>query len=365
LTDLLLAVAFVVLVVAEAAFNPSVASPLEHVLVAAPAMAGLAWRRRFPLLVATAVVGANLLLNPQGLFSTLLSLVLVCFTVGLETSPPRSYVGLGIVMGSSLLYEAFQTPEPSDVAAAIVFMAGPWAVGVALRGRIASAEEAVARAGRLERERELEAARAAAEERTRIARELHDIVAHSISVITIQAQAVRRRLGPDQAREAADLAAVESTAREAQAEMRRIFGVLRAEGESLTLAPQPGLAELGRLVSQVGSGDMEVSLRVEGEPVPLSPGIDLAAYRIAQEGLTNAARHSGATTAQVLVRYTPDHLDVEVEDDGRGMPDAGAGGHGLVGVRERVALYGGDVELVPSSSGGVRLAARLPLQVAR
>jgi signal transduction histidine kinase len=268
-------------------------------------------------------------------------------------------------MGSSLLYSAFHTPEPSDVAAAIVFMAGPWAVGVVLRTQIAHAEEAVARVGRLERERELEAARAAAEERTRIARELHDIVAHSISVITIQAQAVRRRLGPDQAREAADLAAVESMAREAQAEMRRIFGVLRAEGESLTLAPQPGLSELGRLVGQVGSGDMNVVLRVEGEPVPLSPGVDLAAYRIAQEGLTNAARHAGATTAQVLVRYRPDRLDVEVEDDGRGMPDTCAGGHGLVGIRERVALYGGDVELVPSSSGGVRLAASLPLQGAR
>jgi signal transduction histidine kinase len=365
LIDLLLAAAFVVLVVAEAEFSSSVVSPREHLLVAGTAMAGLAWRRQFPVLVATAVVAANLLLNPQGLFSTLLSLVLVCFTLGVDTAPPRSYVGLGIVMGSSLLYSALHTPEPSDVAAAIVFMAGPWTVGVVLRGQIASAEQAVARAGRLERERELEAARAAAEERTRIARELHDIVAHSISVITIQAQAVRRRLGPDHAREAADLAAVESTARQAQAEMRRIFGVLRAEGESLTLAPQPGLAELDRLVSQVGAGDMEVVLRVEGEAVPLSPGIDLAAYRIAQEGLTNAARHSDARRVQVLVRYAPDRLDVEVEDDGRGLPQTSSGGHGLVGVRERVALYGGDVELGASSCGGVRLAARLPLQESR
>jgi signal transduction histidine kinase len=365
LPDVGLAVAFVLLVVAEAAFSPSVVSPWEHVVVAGSAMVGLAWRRQYPLVVATVVVAANLLLNPQGLFSTLLSLVLVCFTIGVETTPPRSYVGLGIVMGSSLLYSAFNTPEPSDVAAAIVFMAGPWTVGVVLRGQIASAEEAVARAGRLERERELESARAAAEERTRIARELHDIVAHSISVITIQAQAVRRRLGPDHAREAADLAAVESTARQAQAEMRRIFGVLRAEGESLTLAPQPGLAELDRLVSQVGAGDMKVVLRVEGEPVPLSPGIDLAAYRIAQEGLTNAARHADAATVQVLVRYAPDRLDVEVEDDGRGLPRTLSGGHGLVGIRERVALYGGEVELGTSSCGGVRLAARLPLQGAR
>jgi signal transduction histidine kinase len=253
----------------------------------------------------------------------------------------------------------------------MVFLAGPWAVGVVLTGRIASAEEAVARAEQLERNRELEAARAAAEERTRIARELHDIVSHSISVVTIQTQAVRRRLGPDHAAEAADLAAVEATAREALAEMRRLFGVLRTEGEQpLALAPQPGLSELDRLVRQVGSGDMQVSLRVEGDPVPLSPGVDLAAYRIAQEGLTNALRHAQATQTEVLVRYAPGRLDVEVEDNGRGLsrgqsangkPPSG-GGHGLVGIRERVALYGGTVDLVPSSTGGVRLAVSLPLK---
>ncbi len=231
-----------------------------------------------------------------------------------------------------------------------MFFAGPWAVGVITRGRIASAEEAVARAEQLERNRELEAAKAAAEERTRIARELHDIVSHSISVVTIQTQAVRRRLGPEHAAEARDLAAVEATAREALAEMRRLFGVLRTEGDQpLALAPQPGLSELDRLVRQVGSGDMEVRLRVEGDPVPLSPGVDLAAYRIAQEGLTNALRHAGATRADVLVRYSPGRLDVEVAGQ---RPRAAP----AVGQRHRAERAAG-TDLSASASGSRSTAA--------
>ena len=265
----------------------------------------LAWRRQAPILVAALVVVANVLTNPQGQFSILLSLVLVCFTVGYETRPPRSYVGLAIVLLPFVGVSIAEGLEPSDLAAGLVFFAGPWTVGSLTRDRATRAEEAVARADRLEAERELEAARVAQEERTRIARELHDIVSHSISVVTIQTQAVRRRLGPDHAREAEDLAAVEATAREALAEMRRLFGVLRADGESASLAPQPGLSELGRLVEQVGSGDMHTTLHVEGDPVELSPGLDLAAYRIAQEGLTNALRHSGARHATVTRAGAP------------------------------------------------------------
>jgi signal transduction histidine kinase len=199
------------------------------------------------------------------------------------------------------------------------------------------------------------------EERTRIARELHDIVSHSISVVTIQTQAVRRRLGPDHQAEADDLAEVEATAREALAEMRRLFGVLRADGEAASLAPQPGLAELPRLVAQAGGGDTEVSLQVEGEPRELPPGLDLAAYRVAQEGITNALRHAAAHRVVVVLRYQPRCVEVEVTDDGRGMSaDAERGaGHGLVGVRERAALYGGSVDLTAGPDGGTRLTARL------
>ncbi len=243
--------------------------------------------------MALLVVLVNVVTNPEAQFSTLLSLVLICFTVGYETRPPRSYLGLAVVLLPFIGASVVNDFEVSDLAAGLVFFIGPWTVGAVTRDRADRAEEAIARADRLEADREVEAARVAQEERTRIARELHDIVSHSISVVTIQTQAVRRRLGPDHAQEAADLAAVEATAREALAEMRRLFGVLRADGESASLAPQPGLAELGRLVEQAGAGDMTAELRVEGEPVELSPGLDLAAYRIAQEGLTNAIRHSG------------------------------------------------------------------------
>lgn len=187
-------------------------------------------------------------------------------------------------------------------------------------------------------------------------------ITHSISVVTIQTQAVRRRLGPEQAQEAVDLATVEATAREALAEMRRLFGVLRADGESVSLAPQPGLGELDRLVEQSRAGGIVVRLVVEGEVQPLPPGIDLAAYRIAQEGLTNALRHSGASEVVLTVRHSPSAVEVEVVDDGGGLGRSEPCGHGLVGIRERAALYGGSVELGSGPTGGVLLTARLPLR---
>jgi signal transduction histidine kinase len=226
---------------------------------------------------------------------------------------------------------------------------------------VASAELAVAKAARLEQERESEAARAAAEERTRIARELHDIVSHSISVVTIQTQAVRRRLGPDHAREADDLAAVEATAREALAEMRRLFGVLREEGEEAALAPQPGLAELDRLLVRVRETGIRVDLDTHGDPVDLSPGLDLAAYRIVQEAVTNALRHSGARHLHVRLRYTQGELEVTVEDDGHGINETTTGGQGLRGIRERAELYGGTLDVGRGDRGGARVHARLPV----
>lgn len=363
-TDALLAAAFVVLTLAEAALSRPSEGPALHVLLACPAMAALAWRRRFPIAVALTVMAGNTVINPDAQFSTLLAMVLASFTVGSETDPPRSYVGAAAIFVPFVTAMALHGLVPSDLGAAIVFVLGPWGVGTGVRSRATHAEAAVRRADRLERERESATAAAAAEERTRIARELHDIVSHSISVVTIQTQAVRRRLGPDHAREAEDLATVEATAREALAEMRRLFGVLRAEGESASLAPQPGLAELERLAAQAGAGDLDVRLRVEGEPHDLPPGVDLAAYRIVQEGLTNALRHSGGTRVEVVVGYLPRRLDITVEDDGRGLPPAAdrhVGGHGLVGIRERVAVYGGRLELGASALGGVRLHVTLPV----
>jgi len=359
LVDVALAAAFVLMTVAEAVLSPAVPSPGLHAVVGGLAMATLGWRRTFPIGVAVCVVVSTIVTNPDGQFSTLLSLVLVCYTVGSETETPRSYAGLAVVAVPFLVALTALNPQglqPSDVAAAVVFLLGPWAVGVLVRQRGLRTEEAVARAELLERERAV----AVEQERTRIARELHDIVSHSITVVTIQTQAVRRRLGPEHAREAADLAAVEATAREALAEMRRLFGVLRADGEAASLVPQPGLAELDRLLRQVRAPQLEVELTVDGEPFDLAPGVDLAAYRIVQEGLTNAVRHSGARRVDVVVSYRLGSIGLVIEDDGRGMTDA-TGGHGLVGLRERVAIYGGSLQIGHRVAGGVRLEAHLPV----
>jgi signal transduction histidine kinase len=354
---------FVALAVSELVTYDTMQSALRHTLLSALPLATLAWRRQYPELVAAVVVLSNMVSNPTFEFTIVLSLVLCSYTVGAELDPPRSYSGLVVVLtpfvGGLFLMNGFL---PSDAAAAVVFIAGPWAVGVGLRRRTASAEAAVAEAEERARTQERQAREAAAEERSRIARELHDIVSHSISVVTIQTQAVRRRLGPEHEQEARDLAMVEATAREALAEMRRLFGVLRTDGESASLAPQPGLGELRRLVASVGTGGPQVEVVERGVPVPLPPGLDLAAFRIAQEGLTNALRHAEASRITITVEYDEHELGIEVRDDGRGPhPRDGTPGHGLVGIRERVALYGGTVELEGAEPRGARLRARLPL----
>jgi len=310
--------------------------------------------------------GQQLVINPDGEFSRLLALVLVSFTLGAELDAPKKWLGLALVVVPFMAVMVFEELEPSDVTAALVFLAGPWATGVVLRQRSARTAEAVDRAARLEAERDAENAAAAARERVRIARELHDVVSHSISVVTIQTQAVRRRLGPEHAQEAQDLAAVETTARQALAEMRRLFGVLRSDGETPSLAPQPGLGELERLLQHVRAAGLPVELRVEGERIDLSLGVDLAAYRIVQEGLTNALRHAAAQHATVTLRFLPSMLEITVEDDGSG-PRGQTRGHGLVGIRERVALYGGTVDFgpAPGTVTGSRLAATLRLRERR
>jgi signal transduction histidine kinase len=204
------------------------------------------------------------------------------------------------------------------------------------------------------------AKRAVEDERARISRELHDVVAHSVSVMTVQASAVRRLLKPEQEREREALLVVEETGRQSLTEMRRLLGIMRQEGTSAERAPQPGIATIGTLVAHVREAGLPVELTVEGEPVTLPPGVDLSAYRIVQEALTNALRHAGPAHAWVAVRYGGDDVEIEVENDGRSDGDNG-GGHGLVGMRERVALCGGELRAGPRQGGGFSISARLPV----
>ena len=179
--------------------------------------------------------------------------------------------------------------------------------------------------------------------------------------MTVQASAVRRLLESDQEKEREALLVVEQTGREALAEMRRMVGVLRRPEEAPALAPQPSLEQLERLVEHAREAGLPVELRVEGEPVQLPAGLDLTAYRFVQEGLTNALKHARARSAEVLVRYSDGHVELTVSDDGRGGGDGDKGGHGLVGMRERVSVYGGELEAGPRPEGGFRLRARLPV----
>ncbi len=364
LADALLA-GFLALVVCIEAFTyPSVQVPALHAVVGTTVMLAIAWRRAFPVAIAALVLAANMVLGANGgELSVVFGLLIMAFTLGSETEGRTSWLGVLGLLGffMSALVIGNQGLVPGDLGAGVVLIALPWVAGRTLRERATSLATAMSRADRLEEEKLQEAEAATARERTRLARELHDIVSHSISVIAIQSQAVRRRLGPDHSREAADLAGIESAARDAMAEMRRLFGVLHEQGEAASLAPQPGLAELERLLGRVRDTGIRAELTTSGEPVDLSPGLDLAAYRIVQEAVTNALRHSGADGVEVQLDYTPRELMVTVEDDGQGINGTSAGGHGLRGIRERAELYGGSLEIARRDRGGTRVHARLPL----
>jgi signal transduction histidine kinase len=283
------------------------------------------------------------------------------FLVGLRERA-QAVAGLVAAFGVAALV-AYRDPLGSIgafIATSIVF-AILWTIAFALGGKFREADEAKARAAQAEREREEGAQSAVTEERARIARELHDVVGHSVSLMTVQASAVRRLLRPEQQREREALLVVEQTGREALAEMRRMVGVLRRPEEAPALAPQPSLEHLDKLVAQAREAGLPVDVQIEGDPVQLPAGVDLTAYRLVQEGLTNALKHAQAKQAQVLIRYGDGDIEVTVTDNGEGGGSTDGGGHGLVGMHERVSVYGGELEAGPRPEGGYRLRARLPV----
>jgi signal transduction histidine kinase len=237
-----------------------------------------------------------------------------------------------------------------------------WVAGYALRERAEQAEAAEERAAQAEREREAAARVAVAEERARIARELHDVVAHAVSVMVLQVGAVRLKL-PQALEEDKDaLGRVERAGRTALAEMRRLLSAMRRDGDGFELAPHPGIDRLDSLLDDVGGAGLPVRLHVDGDPFPLPRAIDLSAYRIVQEGLTNALKHARASHVDVTFHYRPDELQIEVRDDGEGRSTSDGLGHGLVGIRERVKIYGGEMNAGTPPEGGFVLGARLPLE---
>jgi signal transduction histidine kinase len=325
-------------------------------------------RRRFPFaapasywLLAAALTYFDGILIPFVGSLTVVGL-LAAFLLGNLRDSRKAGVGLAIVIGSLVI--VVDNIPGEALASDLVFIplryAAIWVAGYALRERTEQVQAAELRATLAERERDAAARIAVAEERARIARELHDIVAHAVSVMVLQVGAVRHNLSKELADDAEALRGVEKAGRTALAEMRRLLGAMRRDGDDLALTPQPGLDGLDSLLEEVGRAGLPVRLHVDGEPAPLPRAIDLSAYRIVQEGLTNALKHARASHADVTLRYTPDELEIEVRDDGVGG-GAGDPGYGLVGVRERVKIYGGEMSAGAANGGGYVLSTRLPL----
>jgi signal transduction histidine kinase len=284
------------------------------------------------------------------------------FLLGNLRNEFEAWLGLAVVVGGAAIV-VYHDPTHGAPALFFVplFFAIGWLAGYALRERAEQAEAAEVRASLAEREREAAARIAVAEERARIARELHDIVAHSVSVMVLQVGAVRHKLPGELAADGEALKGVEHTGRTALADMRRLLAAMRTDGDEAELAPQPGLDRLEALLEEVDRAGLPVHLHVDGDPVPLPQAIDLSAYRIVQEGLTNALKHAKAHHADVTVRYRPDELQLEVRDDGAGTATSDGLGHGLVGIRERVKIYGGEMTAGSATGGGFVLSTRLPL----
>ncbi len=336
------------------------------------------FRRAYPrqaFIVAVAAGGVQVLAVRAGPSGADLAIVVLLYTLAAYRPRRESVAGLVTCLaGSAVATAAWDPGNQSGMTLAgrlfvsTVTFAGPaliaWVLGDSMRYRRAYYAALEERAARLEAERDAQAKISAAAERARIARDLHDVIAHNVSVMVVQADGASYALRSEPERAIQALAAISSTGRQALAEMRRLLGVLRSGEAGASLAPQPGLDQVRELVEQARGAGLSVSLRLQGAPRPLAEGAELAAYRVVQESLTNTRKYGGVlAAAAVMLRYEADGLLVQVTDDGRGEKSQGDGaGHGLTGMRERVEMYGGTVEAGPLPAGGYQVTARLPAE---
>jgi signal transduction histidine kinase len=341
------------------------ATPLS-VASAAALTLPLAWRRRAPLAAATIVGGAIVVDDlAAGWDSAVISFycsIIAAYSAGAHARQRHAVAALAVLAGANLV-DALGAPgnRAGDLALGlVVFSLVPWLVGQALRRERARTAELQELARQLATERERRTREAVSAERGRIARELHDIVGHAISLIAVQADAAGKLLRRDPSRAREPLETIQTVSRGALAEMRQLVGLLRDSDEEPLFEPQPGIANLDRLVDDARRAELPVTLELTGEPVALPATLDLAAYRIVQEGLTNVRKHAGSVRTSVNIHYGESHLDVEVRNGGDSAIASGRG-HGLIGIRKRVTLLGGDLESGPAEDGGFVLHARLPL----
>jgi signal transduction histidine kinase len=368
LTAAVLAVALFGVVATPA--QPGFRSPdAVAVLLAVAQGLPLVLRRRFPgrvLLAVWAATEAYFLLGYPPATTALLAAVVATYTVGAYAASRVAWactVFSAAMLGLLIAYAANFWPGMSlaeGVALFLVFVIA-WVLGDRMRARRAYTVALEERARQLERERERDAEAAAAAERTRIARELHDVVAHGVSVIVLHARAAQEVMCADPAAAQRSLQLIEDTGRQALTELRTVLGALRTDdSERDERQPQPDLADLDRLVSELHEAGLSVEFTTEGQPRPLPPGVAVSAYRIVQEALTNTLKHSTADKARVVIRYADDRLLLQVSDDGPPRRTATGTGHGLVGMRERVALFGGRLQVGPRGDGGFDVLAVLP-----
>jgi signal transduction histidine kinase len=359
----------------------STADAPARALVSLMLVVAVALRRRDPVIAfALGTVGGALqLLTNLQMTATDLAIVVLLYTVAAYRGRRYSLAALAVcIIGGMVATTVWFTPSFSTVnerhhitfvvrwLVVMMVFGGPsvfaWALGDSMRVRRAYYIDLEDRAARLERERDSQARIAVAGERARIARELHDVVAHNVSVMVVQAEGAGYALdrSPETARTA--LSAIAETGRTALTEMRRLLGVLRNEAEENGYAPQPGVERLGELLTQVRNAGLTVELTVEGVPRPLSASASLTVYRIVQESLTNTRKHGGpAACARVRLHYHDDAVWLRVDDNGRGGRVAeGGSGHGLIGMRERVAMLGGTLHTGTRATGGFEVVATVP-----
>ena len=342
--------------------------PMQVVLALAVTLP-LAVRARFPVAVVTVVnVASGLLLvlaaPHQPAFEPFAAVVVAFYSLGAHTSMRRGTAVLAAMFAIGIPFTIVADRRGSsagNLLPPIVFLSGAWAIGRIIQGRRRRTTELEALTRELEAQRDLQAQAAVTIERGRIARELHDVVAHNVSMMVVQAGAAERVLDGEQPHVRAALAAIATTGRETVDEMRTLLGVLRTNEDGLALSPQPGLADLEQLVANVREAGLPVEVCIEGTPSPLPPPVDLSAFRIVQEALTNALKHAGPARAEVTIRYQAATVELQVSDNGIGSANGGGSGHGLIGMRERVAMFGGRLDAGGRDGGGFTVRARLPL----
>jgi len=320
------------------------------------------------LTVSVAAISLHIGLGYQGVPAGTFAALVILYSAASLTDIRQGALAALITASGIGIYFATDRGDPGLAQAVTTYAtyAAAWGLGMYARSRREYTNIVEERASLLEREREVRAREAVADERARIARELHDIVGHALNLIVIQSGGAQRvfQSKPELARDS--LASIESTGRRALTDMERMLGILRGAAEvDEVLSPQPGLSQVESLAARVSQAGLPVEVTVEGAPVALPPSVDLSAYRIIQEALTNALKHAGPAHATVKISHFPDSLELEITDDGQGASGEGAGdyqgGRGLIGMRERVALFGGELSVGPRSGGGFRVHVRLPL----